>query len=154
MQPIFYRPADSTDITHLVVLLEKLFTIEADFCFSAEKQERGLAMLLQSTSATILVAQEDCTIVGMVSGQLIVSTAEGGPALLVEDLIVETSRRGRGIGRQLLLHIGNWAYSQGASRLQLLADRDNHTGLRFYSVTGWQLTRLICLRKYHKGDKK
>lgn len=153
MHSIAYRPACIADIPQLVNLLEKLFTIEADFSFSAEKQERGLALLLLSPAAAILVAQADDGIAGMVSGQLTISTAEGAPALLVEDLIVEESLRGRGIGRELLMNIGKWAYSHGASRMQLLADSDNHVGRRFYSATGWQPTRLTCLRKYYHGEK-
>ena len=154
MHSIVYRPACTADIPQLVTLLKKLFTIEADFSFSTDKQEQGLALLLQSTSSAILVAHAVDGIVGMVSGQLTISTAEGAPALLVEDLIVEESLRGRGIGKQLLLNIGKWAYSHGASRMQLLADSDNHAGMHFYSATGWQPTRLICLRKYYQGEKR
>jgi GNAT superfamily N-acetyltransferase len=89
----------------------------------------------------------------MVTGQLVISTAEGGPALLVEDLYVVQKSRGRGIGRMLLEKIGIWAHGHGAKRLQLLADRDNLGALQFYRATGWQPTRLICLRKYHDGEK-
>ena len=83
----------------------------------------------------------------MCSGQLTVSTSEGGLAVLVEDVIVNQVGRGRGVGRQLMESLGQWADSQGATRLQLLADRNNQPALEFYKKLGWQSTELICLRK-------
>jgi GNAT superfamily N-acetyltransferase len=152
MNTIFYRQADNADIPYLLALLEELFAIEADFNFSAEKQKRGLKLLMQSSSCAVQAALEDREIVGMVSGQLTISTAEGCSSLLIEDLVVKRSLRGQGIGRQLIENIGQWGYSHGASRMQLLADCDNHRGLQFYNVNGWRRTRLICLRKYYNGE--
>ncbi|MBM9606646.1 GNAT family N-acetyltransferase [Desulfopila inferna] len=146
-----FRPADQKDIPQLVALLQQLCAIETDFQFSAERQQRGLDLLLSTDSAVIMVACINDCIVGMVTGQLVISTAEGNPSALIEDLIVTTENRGCGIGGQLLKEIGGWAAGYGASRLQLLADRDNRRGLVFYGSGGWQQTRLICLRKYHSS---
>lgn len=43
--------------------------------------------------------------------------------------------------------VADWAAAAGATRLQLLADKDNGPALEFYQKQGWQFTRLICLRK-------
>ena len=45
----------------------------------------------------------------MITGQLLVSTAEGGTSALVEDLVVAESHRGRGVGAGLLAEIERWA---------------------------------------------
>lgn len=140
------RPATPNDLDALVSLLEQLFAIEADFVFDAARQRRGLAMLIASQWAAVLVAEKKGTVVGMCTGQIIISTAEGGPALLVEDVIVDQKRRGGGLGPELLAALTNWAEEQGAYRLQLLADRNNLGGLEFYKKQGWQQTDLICLR--------
>ncbi len=142
------RPAETTDMATLVALLRQLFAIEEDFRIDEDRQRRGLAMLLENPRALILVAEADGRVIGMCSGQLLVSTAEGGPALLMEDVVVAEGFRSAGIGRLLVSAMADWAATRGAFRLQLLADRNNSRALSFYQAIGWQTTSLICLRRY------
>ena len=72
----------------MLALLRELFEIERDFEFDADKQARGLAMLLQSPSATALVARESHAVIGMTSVQLVISTAEGAHSAWIEDVCV------------------------------------------------------------------
>jgi ribosomal protein S18 acetylase RimI-like enzyme len=44
--------------------------------------------------------------------------------------------------------MAGWAEEQGATRLQLLADKNNPLALAFYERIGWQTTALICLRQH------
>ncbi|MBI4792999.1 MAG: GNAT family N-acetyltransferase [Deltaproteobacteria bacterium] len=144
---VIIRPARQGDIDSLTELLKILFTIEEDFVFDEMRQRRGLQMMLDNDRACILTAEADGQVIGMCSGQLTVSTAEGGPALLVEDVVVRGDWHGRGIGRRLMESLGAWAGEKRVSRLQLLADRNNGPALDFYHKLGWQTTELICLRK-------
>lgn len=141
------RRAGQNDIPALLGLLELLFSIEKDFVFDAEKQERGLRLLLAESRAAVMVAEQDGQLVGMCTGQLLISTAQGGLSVLVEDVAVAPAWQGKGIGRQLLAAISAWAVSHGASRVQLLADRNNAPASAFYQKTGFQTTAMICLRK-------
>jgi GNAT superfamily N-acetyltransferase len=141
------RRGRPTDIDELVDLLRLLFTIEADFDFNATRQRRGLAMMLACNSAVILVAEAENRVIGMCTGQLTISTAEGGFALLVEDVMVLEAWQGRGVGRKLIKALGKWARARNVERLQLLADRNNQAALEFYNKLGWQSTELICLRR-------
>lgn len=141
------RAATPADLDRLVELLKLLFAIEADFDFDALRQRRGLAMLIANQWATVLVAETSGKVVGMATGQLTISTAEGGPALLVEDVVVAPRHRSNGHGSSLLAALADWATEHGAQRLQLLADCNNQAGLAFYRQLGWQQTDLICLRK-------
>ena len=141
------RGATALDVAALVDLLGVLFTIEADFQPDPERQRDGLALLLASPArSTVLVAERAGGVVGMVTAQLVVSTAEGGPSAWVEDLVVLASERRRGTGRALLEAARAWAATRGARRLQLLADRDNASALAFYARLGWSGTQLVCLR--------
>lgn len=137
----------------MVELLGRLFAIEADFTADAGRQRRGLALLLQQPLACLMVAEDAGRVVGMCSGQLTISTAEGGFALLVEDLVVAADFRGRKIGPRLLDAVAEWAAGHDAFRMQLLADRDNASALTFYQRTGWTETALICLRRYRQAGK-
>jgi GNAT superfamily N-acetyltransferase len=131
-----------------VRLLGQLFAIEADFHPDARKQQRGLELLLaEPDRSAALVAERGGAVVGMVTAQLVVSTAEGARSALVEDMVVDEAERGSGVGRALLEAIEAWAARSGATRLQLLADRENAPALGFYGRMGWRGTRLVCLRR-------
>ena len=142
------RRADRNDIPALVSLLHLLFSIEADFVFDEKRQQKGLHLLLESAANCVLVAEIGQRVVGMSSGQLTISTAEGSVALLIEDVVVEKKWQGSGIGRALMGEIARWGAENGAYRMQLLADRNNAAALNFYEKLGWKQTQLICLRKY------
>ena len=143
---ITVRPARMEDLERLVGLLGLLFAMEEDFCFDAARQRQGLALLLDDERARVLVAERADEVVGMCTGQLVVSTAEGGPALLVEDVVVDADHRGRGVGRALLAALADWARGRGVRRLQLLADGSNGPALAFYDRLGWRATALVCRR--------
>ena len=142
------RIAGPADLASLVSLLALLFSIEEDFVFNEPRQRRGLGLMLANKHGYVLVAEAAGRVIGMCSGQLLVSTAEGGLSLLVEDVVVDEQWRGRGIGRMLLAAISDWARANEVSRLQLLADRNNFPALDFYRRLGWQTTELICLRTF------
>ncbi len=146
--PIRIRSATAADLPVLVRLLGQLFEIEADFWPDPARQRFGLAaMLADPETRAVLVAERDGNLIGMVTAQLVVSTAEGALSALVEDMIVDANHRGHGIGAALLREIEGWACARGAARLQLLADRENAPALAFYDRMGWRATRMVCLRR-------
>lgn len=143
------RRAEPADVEGLVRLLGVLFGLEADFRPDAARQRRGLeALLAAPMTSLVLVAERGGAVVGMVTGQLLVSTAEGGPSALVEDLVLDEGARGAGLGRALLDAVEGWARARGATRLQLLVDQENGPALGFYRRLGWQATRLRALRRH------
>ena len=142
------RPARPEDLDDLVRLLGALFSIEADFRPDPERQRRGLALMLADPARRcLLVAEREGRVRGMVTAQLLVSTAEGGFSSLVEDMVVDAAERGRGLGRLLLGAVEAWSRERGATRLQLLADRENAPALAFYARMGWGPTQLVCWRR-------
>jgi GNAT superfamily N-acetyltransferase len=148
MERISVRPACVGDLEAMVALLAQLFALEPDFRFDPVRQRKGLALLLEDRLRRVaFVAELGGSVLGMVTGQLVVSTAEGGGSVLVEDMVVIDSERRRGVGRSLLRAVEAWARGRGATRLQLLADRENEAALRFYERLGWSGTRLVCLRR-------
>ena len=148
------RPATTDDIPNLIPLLHLLFDIEEDFIFDAKKQQKGLKLLLLQESSTIFLAESNGTVIGMVNGQLLISTAEGSPALLIEDLVVAPDHRNQKIAQSLLQALAHWAWERGATRMQLLADVNNKEALSFYKKCDWTQTKLICLRKYYKEQHR
>jgi len=147
MKHPFIRLARETDITAMAGLLGELFSIERDFQPDPDKQRVALAMLLASDLAEVLVAEDDGHVIAMCTMQRLVSTAEGGWAGLVEDVVVSEHYRGRGIGSLLLQTMARRATAWGIRRLQLLADQANAPALDFYKRSSWQPTQLVALRK-------
>jgi GNAT superfamily N-acetyltransferase len=141
------RQATAADIEAMSILLDQLFSIEQDFTPDQIKQRMGLKDLLAAKEAYVVVAEVKGAVVAMATLQVLISTAEGGRCGLIEDVVVNASYRGQGIGQALMSHLEDWAQKQGLTRLQLLADRDNHPALTFYKKQGWSVTSLIALRR-------
>ncbi len=141
--------ANAGDIEALVKLLNILFSIEQDFRPDETAQRKGLQLLLESPGqGQIFVARHtEAGVVGMVSAQLVISTAMGAPSAWIEDMVVLDQFRGLGLGKALLDKAKDWAAAKGAKRMQLVADADNHAALEFYKYLNWQPTRLFTWKK-------
>ena len=152
MQTITIDNATPSDIPVLVELLAELFSIEADFKPDTERQVLGLSLLLSNAEqAVIKVARDtakDCAVVGMVSAQLVISTAQGTPSAWLEDMVVSHEYRSAGIGRQLLDAVQEWAKARGATRAQLLVDTENLPAIGYYQHLGWESTQLQARRLF------
>ncbi len=142
------RKAVPKDVPALINLLKVLFSIEADFSFDEVKQCQGLKLMLEAPDQRcIMVAECEGQIIGMCTAQLLITTAEGGKAALIEDMVVHQDYRKQGIGRSLLAQTEAWAYQHDAKRLELLADVQNTPALEYYKRLHWKQTQLICWHK-------
>jgi GNAT superfamily N-acetyltransferase len=139
--------AATADIPALADLLALLFTQEADFAPDRAKQERALRLILENPSiGAIFVARERDAAVGMVSLLFTVSTAEGGRAAWLEDMVLRPDRRGGGLGSRLLDHAIGWARAEGITRISLLTDKTNEGAIRFYGRQGFGESAMTVLR--------
>jgi GNAT superfamily N-acetyltransferase len=150
MADIVYGDANEADIPALVGLLAILFGIEKDFSADFTKQKTGLEFLLKNPqTATIQVARNSAgKAIGMVSAQLVISTAQGAKSAWVEDMVINADYRGQGIGKQLLQNALDWAKNQGATRAQLLVDVENSKAVGYYQHLDWQATQLQARRVF------
>ncbi|MDR2430401.1 MAG: GNAT family N-acetyltransferase [Puniceicoccales bacterium] len=82
----------------------------------------------------------------MVNAQAVISTAEGGPALWLEDFVVRPAFRQRGIGTQLLQHVICEAKARGYRRITLLADGDNYRAQALHRRHRFQPSAMRLLR--------
>ena len=145
-EPFTVGQAALNDVPALAALLAELFSIEQDFAADAQKQRAGLEQLIAAADrAAVLVARTaEGRPIGMVTAQLVISTAEGAPSAWIEDMVVARNSRRGGIGRALLEAALDWARQHGATRAQLLVDLDNAPALVYYERLGWQPTRLAA----------
>jgi GNAT superfamily N-acetyltransferase len=144
---ISVKEATANDVPQLCGLLAILFTQEADFKPDVRKQASGLRLLLEQPEAgRIYCATEGKAIIGMVSILFTVSTAEGGRAAWLEDMVVHPTRRGQQIGRRLLCEAIRGARAAGCRRITLLADATNKPAMRFYERSGFARSRMVPFR--------
>lgn len=92
------------------------------------------------------MVRERQRVVAMACLLFAVSTAEGGRAAWLEDVIVAPDRRGAGVGAKLLSGVIEEARRLGCRRLTLLTDGDNTTARRFYARAGFQLSHMVPMR--------
>lgn len=150
MGNIIFNEANEADIPDLILLLSALFSIEKDFNLDATKQQKGLALVIENyVSATVQVARNaDGKVIGMVSAQLVISTAQGAASAWIEDMVIDTDYRGNGVGKQLLSNALAWAKNKGATRAQLLVDVTNADAIAYYKHLNWESTQLQARRVF------
>jgi GNAT superfamily N-acetyltransferase len=142
------EPAVAADIEAMTELLGELFALESDFRPEPEKQRRGLRLILEQPAlGQLFVLRLDDQVIGMANALLTVSTAEGQPVVLLEDVIVKAEFRGQQLGRLLISHVLDWAQARGLTRVTLLADQDNARALAFYRKLGFASSAMSVWRK-------
>jgi len=135
------------DIPELVTLLVELFEVEADFDPNPEAQRHGLQLLIGNPSrGRIFVMRKDGEIVAMANLLFSVSTALGGFALILEDLIVSPTSRGHGYGTELLKYVLEFARKKKFSRITLLTDRLSVESQRFFQRFGFKHSEMVPMR--------
>jgi len=151
------REARNTDIPGMVELLGHLFKQEADFVPAPEKQRRALKLILaQPAMGRVFVLTQGTELLGMISLLFTISTAEGGKAAWLEDLVIRPDKRGKGLGTRLLRAAIDWAQREGLARITLLTDTDNKGARSLYSRHGFvasamQPLRLTLTRRTPRG---
>ena len=141
------RSAAERDIPALSRLLAQLFAQEAEFTPDAAAQARGLAAIISDDCAgRILIAEDDGRAVAMVNLLYTISTALGGRVAILEDMVVDVSVRGRGIGSRILTAALETARAGGCLRVTLLTDHDNKRAHSFYECHGFAQSPMVPFR--------
>jgi len=145
--PIAIHLATEKDVPRLADLLGLLLAQEAEFAPDQGKQRRALRAVVSDASiGRIYVVRDGTDLVAMVSLLYTVSSAEGGKAAWLEDLVVRPDRRGRGIGRTLLKHVAAQARADGVLRVTLLTDPDNERAHALYRSVGFEFSAMCPMR--------
>ena len=88
------EPATIEDLPALTELVLELMELQPDFTPRRTAHEKGLRLILEEPSrGRIFVLRNDERIIGMVNLLITISTAMGGFALLMEDVIVHPEHR-------------------------------------------------------------
>lgn len=99
----------------------------------------------------VLIAEQGEIALGMCLYFYTYSTWRGTPGVYVQDLFIDESARGRGIGRQLLTATAAEGRVQGADHLRLSVYQDNADAQRFYRAIGMRYRDDECI--YQADDE-
>ena len=67
--------------------------------------------------------------------------------LYIDDLVVSSSQRSKGIGARLLQHAEEFARAKGLTGLRLCTGIDNEDGMRFYERENWKSRAVVYKKK-------
>ena len=102
---------------------------------SAIERER-IEELIESPYHDILIAADEGKVVGMVIVSVVLATLDRN--VYMEDLVVDSECRGKGVGGMLLEAVKDWGRNKGCRRLEFTSsNRDGKAGARgFYESHG------------------
>ncbi len=129
-------PGDRERVTALIgAQLDGSFRAAAD----RAKVARAVDLLLADPrSGRIFVMEaEGEGVVGVMNVLVRVSTYEGGPVLLIDDLYVDARFRRRGVARSALRWLEDWARAHGYPRIELAVEEGNAAAQALYESIGY-----------------
>lgn len=131
------RPVSPGDIPSVVGLVHELAAYEraADRCSLTDEQLRS-ALFGESPALFGHVAAVGGDVVGCALWFLNFSTWRGVHGIYLEDLFVQPSHRGNGIGRALLVELARECVARGYARLEWAVLDWNEPAIGFYRSLG------------------
>ena len=116
----------------------------AQLSSTATFDEARIEAMLEHDAADLLVARDGGELVGMAT--LVVVPLPSGLRGHVEDVVVDSSMRGRGIARQLLETMTRMAAERGLRTLDLTSRPTRVSALRLYEAVGFVRRDTAVLR--------
>lgn len=143
------RPATPADAPDLLRLIRALADYERDPDAVENTEEKLLDHLFAPDAvASALVAEVDGRVVGMAIFYRSYSTWTGVPGLYLEDLFVEETHRGSGLGKAFFVALATIVAARGYERLEWVVLDWNAPSIAFYDalggrpMKGWSTYRL------------
>lgn len=145
---VVLRPATESDIPTIVGLVRELAEYERDPDAAVATPELMWESLFgDGAVAYAVMADVDGVSVGFALYFFNFSTWTGRPGLYLEDLYVQPSMRGRGIGRELFRYLARVAMARRCGRFELSVLDWNVDAIGFYeklggvAMDGWTVYR-------------
>ena len=107
-----------------------------------------LKEIVQSTHVHLFIAQEGTEVLGMLS--LVVFPIPTGTRAWVEDVVVDESARGKGVGRALSEYALQAASEKGALTVDLTSRPSRVAANQLYQKVGFQLRETNVYRFQHE----
>jgi GNAT superfamily N-acetyltransferase len=142
--PFEIRRARSSDLPALIALLQQLSLDQPrEDPAAIDRYEAALAEVQADGRQSLLVAGDGGVVVGTAALIIVPNLSHAGrPYAVVEDVVVDDSRRGRGAGEALMRRVIELAREAGCYKLVLTSDRRRTDAHRFYQRLGFTASHL------------
>jgi ribosomal protein S18 acetylase RimI-like enzyme len=98
--------------------------------------EAYVATYLSSATSTILLAEVQNHVVGLLSYSVRPDLFHAGPSCLLEELIVEAAARGQGVGSALVTALFSRLAPLACAEVSVAVAPDNQRAIKFYRTQG------------------
>lgn len=142
MDSIVVRRANLEDVTEILVLYRELS--------GSEPQIEGVVLpawakeqldIINNSPQHLLVAELDGNVVGTVTLAVLPSLRRGGSIWAeIENLVVNSQFRRRGVAKALIKEAETIASKAGAYKIHLVSDFDTSEAFKFYDSVGFSHT--------------
>ena len=135
---IHIRPAAPEDEEAALDLIEELFEAPGVRApgYTEERGRAGFKYAVHDRDADVLLAVDGERVVGLASVYADILSIRYGPRCWLQDLVVTSSHRGRGVGARLIGAASEWARERGCTHLELASGDGRKDAHRFYRVQG------------------
>ncbi|HEY5271604.1 MAG TPA: GNAT family N-acetyltransferase [Acidimicrobiales bacterium] len=131
------RPATINDADRILILtIDFAASRRPEFEPTSAEFRRSMAAVIENGNSCLLVAQVDDEISGYLLGHLHGSFLANGPVGWVEEVMVDSSRRRMGLGKELMSSFEQWSVERGC-RLVALGTR---YATDFYLALGYEVS--------------
>lgn len=129
------RPAHPGDYTQLFALYRELNPEDPT---PDEGAQRVFERILESPDLVIFVAESNKTLLATCYLNIVPNLTRGAqPYALIENVVTRATHRGQGLGKQLLRHAQEYAWSRGCYKVMLLTGSEEASTHGFYRACGF-----------------
>jgi ribosomal protein S18 acetylase RimI-like enzyme len=123
---------------------------DAEHLFDDPVDAGATRAFLASDANLLLIAYADGAPAGFVSGTTLAHPDKARPELFLNELGVDETYRGRGIGRALVAELWRLAQHGGCRGMWVLTDADNDAANKVYGAAGGRRARMEVMYQWGK----
>ena len=140
--------SDASQVYQLIAQLQQFAGVEVAEAAAFIHQFRRV---LADPRFRAFVMEEAGVIKGVITIWLRESLFHGGPVALIDELIIDESSRGQGIGSQLIDHVVAYCARLGCEEVEVSTEADNLAARGFYARHGFVERGVILERELEEG---
>lgn len=143
MADVAFRTARADDVAGIIALLRADALARSRETASPETYLSAFARIAADPSTNVIVGEQDGHILATYHINILHGLSRSATTRAqVEAVRVDSSLRGQGVGKRLMLDAETRARAAGATLIQLTSDRTRDDAHRFYEVLGYTASHL------------
>ncbi|MEM2897613.1 MAG: GNAT family N-acetyltransferase [Candidatus Bathyarchaeia archaeon] len=147
MNDVFIRKAGKPDLPAIEKLLMKLIeSMDSKKGIDTNAVIENCRNLLSDLNTHILVAEADGTIIGFINFTIRKTLLHSAPSGLIDELVVATDYRGKGVGKKLIHAAIEQCKQLGCCEVEVSTELANANAREFYRSCGFD-ERGVILEK-------